>query len=62
MRIKSMSTRKKLQRDKQWHPWFAWYPVRINDDELTWLEIVDRRLDFLVPWCTNWEYRERSSK
>ena len=25
-----------------WEKWFAWYPVRINDKQLAWLEIVER--------------------
>jgi hypothetical protein len=28
----------------EWHPWFAWYPVHINDHEVAWLEKVRRRL------------------
>lgn len=25
----------------QWHPWFAWHPVRV-DGAWTWLETVER--------------------
>jgi hypothetical protein len=26
----------------QWRPWFAWYPVTVNDSTV-WLEWVERR-------------------
>ncbi len=26
------------------HPWFAWYPVQLNDGRTAWLETVKRRL------------------
>lgn len=26
-----------------WYKWFAWYPVRVNDNECIWLEVVERR-------------------
>lgn len=25
------------------HLWFAWHPVRINDTQIVWLEVVVRR-------------------
>lgn len=27
----------------KWHNWFAWYPVRINERELAWLQTVKRK-------------------
>jgi hypothetical protein len=27
----------------QWNHWFAWFPVRINDEQLLWLEYVERK-------------------
>ena len=30
--------------DRPWHRWFAWYPVRI-DNERVWWEWVERRVD-----------------
>jgi len=29
---------------KEWHKWFAWYPVRISDTTKVWFEVIDRRL------------------
>lgn len=37
-----------------WHRWFAWYPVRAND-QLVWLEYVNRWL------CRNAYYPVRYS-
>lgn len=28
---------------KDWRPWFAWYPVRLPNADLVWLEVVERR-------------------
>jgi len=25
-----------------WFKWFAWFPVRVNDNECIWLEYVER--------------------
>ena len=44
-----------------WSPWFAWFPVRVSDNELRWLETVDRRIKpgyRLVPMApVPFEYR-----
>lgn len=26
----------------KWHVWFAWYPVKVDDDQWVWLEYVER--------------------
>lgn len=43
MKFKIESVRVKSERNKKWHTWFAWYPVRINENEIVWLESVRRR-------------------
>lgn len=30
-----------------WHKFFAWYPVRVGDNECRWLETVHRRYDLI---------------
>ena len=30
----------------RWHRWFAWFPVRISDDDCRWLEWIERRKEF----------------
>ena len=29
--------------DTLWHKWFAWYPVRVGDNDCRWLEFVCRK-------------------
>jgi hypothetical protein len=43
---------------RQWHRWFAWYPVLV-DDVLVWLETVERRTDVSLATTYKWEYRLR---
>ncbi len=43
-----------------WHPWFAWYPVRIGQ-HCYWLETVQRRGAFSANFGEDlwtWEYRD----
>ena len=30
----------------EWHRWFAWYPVRVSDDYVVWLEFIERRRNY----------------
>lgn len=52
----------------EWHPWFAWYPVSIDGNEVRWLERVERRIErWIEPFQWEWadppypvyEYRAR---
>lgn len=36
------STDKKLEVSK-WKPWFAWFPVRLDDGRLAWLRWIKRK-------------------
>lgn len=36
-----------------WHDWFAWRPVRINENEVAWLETVERKADWVARY-THW--------
>ena len=41
-----------------WHRYFAWYPVKINDHDYRWLEFVWRKGNYSninILWY--WEYR-----
>lgn len=39
----------------EWHTWFAWYPLRISDYEVIWLENLQRRKS----WRNgDWEYKK----
>lgn len=35
-----------MSRKERWHRWFAWYPIRLGDDDCRWLEVVERRFDY----------------
>jgi hypothetical protein len=51
---------------EQWHPWFAWYPVRVGPRDCRWLERVERKgtcWEFIFrgsPW--SYEYRSAQGK
>jgi hypothetical protein len=36
---------KPLQNHYKWHKWFAWYPIRLNNSEIIWLETVIRKVN-----------------
>lgn len=46
---------KKKREREQWHRWFAWYPVRLADNDCRWLEYVERKGELDDGWW--WEYR-----
>jgi hypothetical protein len=49
----------RYRRKRDWHRWFAWYPVRINDGMCIWFEWVEAKNT--GPACLDgwdeWEYR-----
>jgi hypothetical protein len=51
------------ERERKWHNWFAWYPVKI-DDYYHWMKIVERKWVPLTVGTKkimkqpHWEYRE----
>lgn len=50
----------KKRRLKQWHRWFAWRPVKVNDHDCRWLEWVERRGDYYPGYADNdWEWEHR---
>lgn len=47
MLIRAESGKEKVARFGRWHPWFAWYPVRVHDGRaVAWLEWVERKVEF----------------
>ncbi len=38
--------------ERNWHPWFAWYPVFVEPKRKAWLTYVERRLG-------GWERNEK---
>ena len=51
----------KKQLLKQWHRWFAWRPVKLDDHDCRWFEWVARRGFYVTSWDDDWwdwEFRE----
>jgi hypothetical protein len=48
-----------MQDRREWHPWFAWYPVRIGNYDCRFLEVVMRRENpqSYTSYARVWEYR-----
>ena len=54
-----IAIRKRAAEKHQWHPWFAWYPVRVLDTETygrvwVWLEKVERIYVYGWEWKQVW--------
>jgi hypothetical protein len=48
------------QRLSHWHTWFAWFPVRLQDNQCAWLERIERKGTLNPSWDEAWwsyEYR-----
>ena len=62
MRIRKLGPRG----DLTWKVWFAWFPVRINPQELLFLEYVERRCSMEYAWDSTpkfiYEYRKSKTK
>ena len=46
LKIKSSFVRRqdKWRGCQDWHVWFAWYPVRIDDETVVWLQNLRRHV------------------
>lgn len=50
------------ERLRNWHKWFAWYPISVDDGVIVWLEHVERKgrtriLEKLQGRIWLWEHR-----
>lgn len=46
MQWRSETFEQKIARQRRWHKWFAWHPVRLESDGRStkvWLEVVGRK-------------------
>lgn len=50
MIIKLESSLAKKLRRKDWHKWFAWRPIRIDENTVVWLQYIERRILCNVPY------------
>lgn len=66
---KNAANKEKWLYERNWHRWFAWYPVRTSPTKVRWLSWIERRLDYsgrtTQPEWYYWdirrfEYRKRS--
>ncbi len=49
----------------EWHPWFAWHPVRLADFDCRWLETIERRGQYyggISGGFLDWHYRASHTK
>lgn len=58
--------------NRQWHDWFAWFPVRVASRDCRWLETVSRRRraaaesvdkdgnEYTVFWSDGFDYRSKA--
>lgn len=55
---------KKENKKLFWHNWFAWFPVRVADEDCRWLEMVDRRgnIEYYMDGGTYWKYEYRAKE
>jgi hypothetical protein len=50
----------RIDRRKQWHRWFAWFPVRIGETrECLWLEYVERKGECHCYYDCYWSFEYR---
>lgn len=58
-----MKWTRKLGRPDNWHRWYAWYPVVVEETDglqvFVWLDVVERRLSYRE---LNWVFRELNDK
>jgi hypothetical protein len=56
MKLKRPMEHRKLA---QWHDYFAWMPVRVGDEDVRWLETVERMLYSQTPLYDGRVLRDR---
>lgn len=47
----------KKARLERWHPWFAWFPVRIGNHDCRWWETIERKGEYSDTCGWEWEFR-----
>jgi hypothetical protein len=46
----------RIAAEQEWHPSFAWFPIRVGSHDCRWLERIERRAHY--SWGGRWwEYR-----
>lgn len=44
-----------VARITEWHDWYAWFPIRLGNNDCRWFETIKRRGRFSYRF-TGWEY------
>lgn len=57
-RLKREAAERKAAKLEQWHPWFAWYRVKVGTEDCRWLETVERIRVFDY-WYGQWGWKYR---
>lgn len=52
----------RIERNKVWHSWFAWKPVRTGPCKIVWLETVIRKSRYHDGGGWHWEYQAREKE
>ena len=59
---KNAKLRPKWEAEREWHKWFAWYPVEVEPTKSVWLGFVERKLRGLdferQPNWFVWDFRD----
>jgi hypothetical protein len=47
-----------------WHDWFAWFPVRVADNDCRWLEKVSRRgnMEYYGDGGSYWKFEYKAKE
>ena len=60
MRIDCGNSKEAKRRlNNMWHPWFAWFPVRVGPHHCVWLGIIERRYN---KWSQQGSYDYRPAQ
>lgn len=61
MKFNCDKRQQKERAQRAWHAWFAWFPVRVEQGDCRWLEIVERRINrsYVSAWGETVCFTER---
>lgn len=52
---------KRYFKKKEWHKWFAWYPVEVAERDCRWMETIERKGNLIIySGDCYWEFEYRA--
>ena len=48
------------KRHTNWHPYFAWWPCLVGDNDTRWLETIERKATWAPTYTHCWLYEYRA--